>query len=149
MATPYSTVFSSFLNKIEDTMFSQLTQTDAEIVMIELLNSAIVSFDFPKINIFDKNDTTKQFNQTLTIHEIEIISNLMKLSWVDSKVNSIYLIRQAMSEKDFKLTSQANHLNSLLKLQESTEKRVTRMINKYSYKSDNLPDYSGLVGDDS
>lgn len=152
MTTPYSSVFSVFLSKIQDDMYSTLTETEAEADMIDLLNNAIPNFEFPKIDIRDKDDTAKTFANDLSQDEINILGNLMVYEWLDRQINNIDLLKQRISNKDFKLTSQSAHLDSLMKLQENTEKRINKLKRNYSYRQTgsnyNKPDYSGLSGDD-
>lgn len=150
MATPYSELFKSFTRKIEDPTFIEMGVTASEEDMIGLLNSAITDFDYPKVDIFDKDDDLQTFNETLSIHEIEILSLLMKSYWTRRQVDSIYNIKQRMNGRDFKQTSQANHLETLMKLEKRTIVECDRKITKYSYKNTdtNKPDYSGLSGSD-
>ena len=146
MTTPFDKLFDSFLSKIEDDLYANLS-VDVEADMTKLLNSAIVQFDFPKVDIFDKDDTTQQFNVDLSIHEIEILSNLMKLEWIKRQMNSTRILQQQLGDKDFRLTSQANHLKVLIDLKSETEKEVKSLITKYSYTNNRQSLYGGLSGD--
>jgi len=146
MSTPFEKVFDSFLSKIEDDLYANL-EFDATADMTKLLNSAIVQFDFPKVDVFDKEDSFQQFNVDLSIHEIEIISNLMKLEWVKRKLNSVRLLEQMLGDKDFRLTSQANHLKVLIDLKNETETEIKSLVTKYSYTNNRQSLYGGLSGD--
>lgn len=55
-----------------------------------------------------------RFNATLTSEEINILAILMKQGWVQRQVTSIENTRMKYSGPDFKMTSQANHLQKLL-----------------------------------
>lgn len=148
MTTPYSDLFKSFTRKIEDPIFIEMGVEASEQDMIGLLNSSIVEFDYPKVNIFDKDDDLMNFNETLSIHEIEILALIMKLNWIRRQVDSVYNIKQRMNDRDFKQTSQANHLDVLMDLEKRTIADIDKRITKYSYKNTktNKPDYSGLSG---
>lgn len=147
MATPYEKVFDSFLSKIDDDLYATLPSWDAEADFVKLLNSSIVNFTFPKVDIFDKNDTTLVFNVDLSIHEIEILANLMVLEWVKRQIRSINVVRQQLTSKDFGLTSQANHLKVLLELKTDTDKEVDNLMTKYSYTNNRQSLYGSLIGD--
>lgn len=147
MPTPYEKIFNSFLGKIEDDLYTSLTTEDAETDLIKLLNSAIIHFDFPKVNIFDKDDTTKTFAENLNLHEIEILATLMKAEWIKRQINNVNLLRQMLGSKDFALTSQANHLKSLVELKSETDKDVEKLLTKYSYTANRESLYDGLSGD--
>lgn len=148
MGTPYSVLYDSFLSKIEDPLYSDMTEVEAEKDMIKLLNSAIVHFDYPKVDVFNKDDNTALFAETLSVYEIEILALLMKIQWLQRQINSIYNIKQRMNDKDFRQTSQANHLTSLLQLEKRTKEDIVNLTKKYSYKDMNTrkPDFSGLSG---
>jgi hypothetical protein len=146
MSTPFEKVFDSFLSKIDDNLYSNL-EFDVEADLTKLLNSAIVQFDFPKVDIFDKDDDLRQFNVDLSIHEIEILSNLMKLEWIKRQMNSVNLLKQMIGDKDFRLTSQANHLKVLIDLKMETEKEINSLMTKYSYTNNRQSLYGGLSGD--
>jgi hypothetical protein len=143
MSTPYDKLFDSFLSKIEDDLYTNI-QFDAEADMMKLLNAAIIAFQFPKVDIFDKDDDLQQFNVDLSLHEIEILSNLMKLEWIKRQINSVSLIKQMIGDKDFRITSQANHLKVLIDLKTETEKEVNSLVTKYSYTNNRQSLYGDL-----
>ena len=47
-STNFSVVYDSFLSKITDDMYLQLTEEETQSLLKELLLSAIVKFEFPK-----------------------------------------------------------------------------------------------------
>lgn len=147
MSTPYSLIFDSFLSKIEDTRYSEMTNEEVENDMMKLLNSGIVRFEYPKVDIFNKDDSTQTFNVDLSQIEIEIIAGLMSLEWIKRQTKSISVIKQSMNDRDFKLTSQANHLKVLMELKLDVEKDVENLKNKYSYQNNLKAYFEGLAGD--
>jgi|SRR5690606_9137518 len=148
MPTPYSNLFNSFLSKIEDDLYAQYTKEQLDSDLIDLLNSAIINFEYPKVDIYNKNDETQEFNEDLSIFEIEILANLMTLEWIKRQIKSIYVIKQAMTDSDFRITSQANHLKMLLELKKVTESDIDKLQNKYSYRTSNhQANFEGLAGD--
>ena len=56
------------------------------------------------------------FNFDLTMEEVNIIAILMMQAWVQRQVTSIENTRMKYSGSDFKMTSQANHLQKLITL---------------------------------
>ncbi|WP_342421907.1 hypothetical protein [Paenibacillus sp. FSL E2-0178] len=148
MSTPYSKVFHSFLGKITDYTYESYTDEELGGDLTSLLNSSIVEFDYPKVDIRDKDDDALLFNRDLGIDEIEILSFLMVERWIERQINNVELVKQRFSNKDFQYTSQANHLDALYKNQERVQKKVTTLKTKYSYRQTGSsyykPDYSGL-----
>ena len=55
-----------------------------------------------------------RFNADLTPEEVNILAILMKQGWVQRQVTSIENTRMKYSGPDFRMTSQANHLQKLL-----------------------------------
>ena len=51
--TPFSKVHDSFLSKITDDMFMELTELDTFRMLDELLMSAVHKFEFPRIDLTD------------------------------------------------------------------------------------------------
>jgi len=56
------------------------------------------------------------FAADLTTEEINILAILMMINWTQRQVTSIENTRMKYSGADFKMTSQANHLQKLLAL---------------------------------
>ena len=62
------------------------------------------------------------FKAKLSTEEINILALLMKQGWVQRQVSSVEVTRMKYSGSDFKMTSQANHLDKLMKLKNETER---------------------------
>ena len=71
------------------------------------------------------------FNVDLTSEEINILALLMKQGWVQRQVSSIENTRMKYSGSDFKMTSQANHLQKLLALLSETQRESFHMQRLY------------------
>ena len=71
------------------------------------------------------------FAEELTSEEINILALLMKQGWVQRQVTSIENTRMKYSGYDFKMTSQANHLQKLLSLLEESRRDSFHMQRLY------------------
>ena len=71
------------------------------------------------------------FAADLTAEEINILALLMKQGWVQRQVTSIENTRMKYSGSDFKMTSQANHLQKLLSLLEESRRDSFHMQRLY------------------
>lgn len=71
------------------------------------------------------------FNVELTSEEINILALLMKQGWVQRQVSSIENTRMKYSGTDFKMTSQANHLQKLLSLLSEAQRESFHMQRLY------------------
>lgn len=145
-ATPYESVYSVFLHKIEDTMYATLDIEVLEDDLLNLLNAAIFNFDFPKIDLKSKNDTTQSFDNKLGFDEIQILGHLMAHEWLCRGLKNIELLQQSMSAQEWRSFSQANHINSLIKVQEADYQKIERMKKRYSRRLEGVSLLSQLGG---
>jgi hypothetical protein len=141
MSTSFQTVFQRFLNKITDSDLASLPTENLESIMIDYLQSSIVRFRKCKKDLKNFDLVLQQFNVDLSLEEIEILGNTMKLEWLDQQINRIELLRQSLSSKDYAMYSQANHLNSLISLRDIVSNDVYKLMKYYSYDNNDL---SGL-----
>jgi hypothetical protein len=144
--TPFSVIYDSFLSKITDDMYMELTELDTYRMLEELLLTAIYKFEFPRFDIEDyelsyiedegtytgvesDNEEVKVyyhgggcFNSALTQEEINILSTYMIVEWLGQQLASVENTRMKYSGSDFKFTSQANHMSKLLSLKKDYER---------------------------
>ena len=71
------------------------------------------------------------FFAELTTEEVNILALLMKQAWIERQVASIENIRMKYSGVDFKMTSQANHLQKLLSLLSEAQRESFHMQRLY------------------
>ena len=74
---------------------------------------------------------SSEFNFELTSEEVNIIAILMMCSWVQRQVTSIENTRMKYSGSDFKMTSQANHLQKLMGLLNECQRQSIHMQRLY------------------
>ena len=128
--TPFRYVYDRFLSKVTDDLYLELTEEDTYADLQAILINAIPGFEFPRCPIFNystiayANEDGENilgdkgqgyFNCVLTHEEIDILSDLMMIEWLSRQIASVENIRMKYSGSDFKFTSQANHLDKLLK----------------------------------
>lgn len=135
MATPYSEIDNMFLSDISDDTFLNYTQEEREEILDGLRNKAITRFKACKKDLYNRDETNKQFNETLIDEEKLIIATIMRKYWLNDKIYNLELIRQRMSSKDWKMTSQAEHLLRLTVLNQELDKEISRMIVDYTVYS--------------
>lgn len=87
------------------------------------------------------------FNLELTSEEVNIIATLMMCGWVQRQVTSIENTRMKYSGSDFKMTSQANHLQKLMGLLSECQKQSFHLQRLYKRRrliqNENSP-FNGL-----
>jgi len=144
--TSFSLVYDSFLSKITDDMYLELTELDTFRMLEQLLLSAIEKFEFPRVNLWDyelfeivdevtyngieSNYQDVQaiiydggyFNNNLTHEEINVLAVYMIVEWLSQQLASVENTRMKYSGSDFKFTSQANHMQKLLQMKRDYER---------------------------
>ena len=120
--TTFKEIYDSFLGKITDDMFLELTQEDTEKMSFELFEKALHFFEFPRVDIYDYNVELEEYNITLSREEINIISTYMVVCWLGQQLASVENVRMKYSGSDFKFTSQANHMAKIQAMRKEYER---------------------------
>ena len=154
--TPFSVVYDSFLSKITDDMYMELTKEDTYKMLEELLISSIPKFEFPRVNLFDYvtgaeipeiNEETGEvtntyvvgyFNCILSLEEINILATYMIVEWLGQQLASIENIRMKYSGTDFKFTSQANHMQKILVIKKDYEREGFHLQRLYKRRKKDM-----------
>ena len=164
--TSFSLVYDSFLSKITDDMYLELTEIDTFRMLEQLLLSAIDKFQFPRIDltnydlfeiiderIYNGIESDDQdvpiviyqggcFNNRLTHEEINILAVYMIVEWLSQQLASVENTRMKYSGSDFKFTSQANHMQKLLQLKKDYEREGFHLQRLYKRR---IPDKRGVM----
>lgn len=130
MPTEFTEVYEMFLSKITDYDILKLDEDELNQEFKMLLKKALARFVYIKDVSVDYD--FEQFSRELTGLEMDIISSYMVSAWISPKINSITLLHQSLSSKDFSMHSQANHLKELIELKDSTEKEAQYWTSRYS-----------------
>lgn len=160
--TPFSYIYDSFLSKITDDMYLELTELDTFQMLEELLISAIQKFEFPRIDlteyelvaIVDEIRYTGAesggeevpailyeggyFLNQLNNEEINILATYMIVEWLGQQLASVENTRMKYSGSDFKFTSQANHMQKLLQLKKDYEREGFHLQRLYKRRKKNI-----------
>ena len=164
--TSFSLVYDSFLSKITDDMYLELTEIDTFRMLEQLLLSAIEKFQFPRKDLTDYDlfesidehiyngiESDDQdvpiviyeggcFNSRLTYQEINILAVYMIVEWLSQQLASVENTRMKYSGSDFKFTSQANHMQKLLQLKKDYEREGFHLQRLYKRR---IPDKNGIM----
>ena len=163
--TPFSVVYNSFLSKITDDMYMELTPQDTLKILRQLLISALPKFEFPRQDlsykeielqesaddIYDEDGdgikTDWAFVNKLTDEQINIISTYMIVEWLGQQLASVENVRMKYSGSDFKFTSQANHMQKILQMKKDYEREGFHLQRLYKRrKADDKGIYRSTFG---
>ena len=151
MGTQFNTIYNRFFEKITDDMYMELTPEDTRRDLHTMLISSLPNFEFPRKDLTDYQSSVEtislegiqpdalilssdedtqtavvdnsSFTAELTSEEINILAILMMGEWLQRQITSIENTRMKYSGADFKMTSQANHLQKLLTLQTECQRQ--------------------------
>lgn len=164
--TSFSLVYDSFLSKITDDMYLELTELDTFRLLQQLLFSAIEKFEFPRVNLNDYEyfgvadvrtyngaESNYQnvdaiiydggcFNFSLSHEEVNILAVYMIVEWLSQQLASVENTRMKYSGSDFKFTSQANHMQKLLQLKKDYERQGFHLQRLYKRR---IADKNGIM----
>jgi hypothetical protein len=133
--TPYSAIDTMFLSDISDNTFLDYEESERNTILDNLRIKAITRFKACKKDLTDRDEVLKQFNIDLTEEEQLILATIMRKYWLNDKIYNLDLLRQRMSNKDWKLTSQAEHLKNLMLLKNDLDKEISQKIVDYTIYS--------------
>lgn len=129
--TPASSVYDAFFGLIEDDWYMEITEEETRADCFNLLRKSVPMYEFPKapikIVVDPEDDTEVSFNRALDDEEINILAYGMLQAWLQRQMTTIELVRQKFSGQDFKLTSQASHLQRIMSLFQVTKDEHRRL----------------------
>lgn len=135
--TKVEEVLGQFLSKISDYNFIVAEMTDEEIEdeLLSYLKGAIAKFHICKkeLVITSPVDQPKQFTVVLDGLEIEVLVSLMLVEYMKPQIFASETLKQTLSDKDFKIYSQANQLRELRLLHGVIKADANKLITEYSY----------------
>ena len=140
MATPYETIYTRCLAKLEDPTLAMLPEEDLEDILHGWTLSAIAKHRKCEHDLSDRDEELKQFNSDLSDLELEIISLLMCREWVSQQLNSVALTLQVFSGKETNYFSQAAHLKELIALDDKWRLEAQQLSRDYTYTNNDYFD---------
>lgn len=124
--TPFQSVYDAFFRLVTDDMYMEITEEETRADCKDLLLISLPMFEFPE-EVIDVNDDDT-FSRKLSLEEINILAYGMLQAWLQRQITSIEHVRQKFSGADFKLSSQASHLQRLMSLFTQTKDEYRRLM---------------------
>ena len=144
MSSLYSEIYNMFLSDIKDDSLLDFTESERDDILYGLLLKAITRFKACEKDLNDRVEPVSEdesetgeaiegkFNETLTEEEKLILATIMRKYWLNDKIYNLELLQQRMTTKDFRMTSQAEHLLRLTVLNQELDKEISRIIVDYT-----------------
>jgi hypothetical protein len=139
MATSYDKIYGAFLRKVSDYSFLKMSNDDLNDQFNGWLHSAIPKFGKQCYqDLSNRDEVLNQFNVDLNDIEVEILGVLMTIEWLTPALNDTKVLSQVLTDGDFKIYSQAQHLDKLITLHDKWRKEVNYLISKYTWDNGDL-----------
>lgn len=130
--TPYSNIYNRALKKIKsDPVLASLTDELLDEQLSGFLDSALLSFHFPKNNLWDKNDELQIFNSTLFPQEEQIIAELIAVEWLKHQIMDTESLAPMVVTNDYRLAGNSS-LAQITNVLKNWEKRVDTLVRRYN-----------------
>lgn len=138
MATPYTTVYDSFMESVKDYQLVALYQsspTNFYVYLKGFLKGAIIEFRNCQQDLTDRNDTTRTFNIDLEDEVVYILGQLMVKQWMTKEVQDVLQMRAKITDRDFKHYSEAQNLKSKQDYLILVDERTSQLMTDYEFKN--------------
>jgi len=142
LSTPYDVVYEKFLKRLKnDSQFLNYKNVSEEEIeelvnehLYNLLERAVdrlYDFGLPDIDFYNRNDEEKQFNEDLVPQEINLLADLMFLSYLDEDKNKLKAFEITFNSRELNVFSPANNRNSFLNMISNIENQIINNIHNY------------------
>lgn len=135
MGTSYNEIYNVFLSKITDFDLPHMSDNELVAYCDGVLNSAIVKIRNFDHDLSDRDDVVRIFADDLSDIEREVIACQMVVEWVGRKINTGQLIHMFTGTKDESMSSQANHIKSLMELRDKERATISSLIRDQKYRA--------------
>lgn len=139
MATAFTDIYSSFLDKVNDYDLADMVQADAQEFMRGLLNQAVIRFLESCKKDLTQTDNSG-FTEDLDLMEIDILTEGMIEAWLKPIRNNLDLLRNSLSTKDFTTFSPANLLDKVNNTFTMVHANFLSRIKEYSFIRNDVGD---------
>ena len=137
--TAYTTIYNSFLDKVNDYDLADMTESMAQTSMRGWLNQAVVRFLESCKKDLTQTDNSG-FTEDLDLMEIDILTEGMVEAWLKPIRNNLDLLRNALNTKDFTTFSPANLLDKVNDTYAMAHANFLSRIKEYSFIRNDVGD---------
>lgn len=130
-------LYDNFMSKISDYGFlsDTITQQDIEDELFGYFKTARTKFYRCKNSLEVVDDGTGELSFTVDLHpmEIEVLATLMLVEYIKPQLITSETLKQSLSDKDFKIYSQASQLREIRLLYNVLKSDASKLITEYTY----------------
>lgn len=136
MATPYSKIYEAFIFKVKAYDLLMLLEEDREDILYIYMTSVcrkVFKTVMPYVNLSDRNEVAKEFNNDIDDDVIDIIAECMITEWLKPQMYSDELLESRLNTKDFTEYSPAKLIEQMRYVYEMSKKESNVIINNYTF----------------
>lgn len=136
MATPYSKIYEAFIFKVKAYDLLMLLEEDREDVLYIYMTSVcrkVFKTVMPYVDLSDRNEDTKEFNNDIDDDVIDIIAECMITEWLKPQMYSDELLESRLNTKDFTEYSPSKLIEQMRYVYEMSKKESNVIINNYTF----------------
>lgn len=136
MATPYSKIYEAFIFKVKAYDLLMLLEEDREDILYIYMTSVcrkVFKTVMPYVDLSDRNEDTKEFNNDIDDDVIDIIAECMITEWLKPQMYSDELLESRLNTKDFTEYSPAKLIEQMRYVYEMSKKESKVIINNYTF----------------
>lgn len=137
MSTQYSEIYDLYSGMTNDYEHLSLPLINQDEILEGWLLVSIGEFTKCKIDLSDRDDMLKQFNQILTDEIKVILAKGILKCWLSPKLYNIDNLKNTLASKDFNQYSPANLLKEIRQTFKEANKDFKNSIGDYKHKNFN------------
>jgi hypothetical protein len=135
MSTPYEEIYDLFFGQTTDWELVSLAVPDQNDILEGWLLSTVGNFENCKEDLSDRDNTLKQFNQTLSDKVKRILAKGMVCEWLSPKLYTLDNLKNHLSSKDFNQYSPSAFLKEIRETHNKALKEFNKEKIKYGYSN--------------
>lgn len=139
MSTPYSDVINASTIKFQDHQMNKLKLEDEEnwtLRMEGFLLNGLPLFNKCRKDLYDRDEDLKQFNADLDGIEIDILSDCIRIKWLERDLNNKLKLNSMIQDKNSAKRVNEPSMISAERLHISQElEALSRKISDYSFSN--------------
>lgn len=138
MNTTYDEVIETFLSKITEYDWYRYTDIEKDKIIEGYMKSACSKWRTSKINLNDRDDELRVFNNQLTDTHIDIITTGMIVEWLKPKLYNSDKLKAFLNTKDLNLTSPQGILSQIRETYKEADVSFKVMMSEFSFNNNNV-----------
>lgn len=140
MATPFEDIIDMAMGNMKDYKLDAIYKTDPDLfedIMTQHVIRGSIQFE-SCMQSLDFDLSAKQFNSTLTMSEIVILSDLAILDWYTYELNDVLEFKEPLRDSDFNRYSTGQNIRPRQEEIDNKRRRIKQNITNYLFNEDNI-----------